>query len=72
MTRYNKFVLFIDNKTTIFVTTKTLIAMRMYTRAFNKMSELNKFVNENGIQKDNIVSIFQSVDETYLLVYYGE
>lgn len=46
--------------------------MRMYTRAFNKMSELNKFVNENGIRKDNIVSIFQSVDETYLLVYYGE
>jgi hypothetical protein len=46
--------------------------MRMYTRAFNRMSELNKFVNENGIQKDSIVSIFQSVDETYLLVYYGE
>lgn len=46
--------------------------MRMYTRAFNRMSELNKFVNDNGIQKDSIVSIFQSVDGTYLLVYYGE
>lgn len=46
--------------------------MRMYTRAFNKMSELNKFVNEIGIAQERIVSIFQSADETYLLVYYGE
>lgn len=64
--------MFVDNKLLYLSQQKTLIAMRMYTRAFNRMSELNKFVNENGIQKDSIVSIFQSVDETYLLVYYGE
>lgn len=46
--------------------------MKMYTRAFNRMMELDAFVNENGIQQSEIVSIFQSNDGTYLLVYYGE
>lgn len=46
--------------------------MKMYTRAFNQMKELNTFVNENKIQKENIVSVLQSNDGTYLLVYYAE
>lgn len=44
----------------------------MYTRAFNKMSELNAFANENGIGKDSIVNIFPSGDGSFLLVYYAE
>ena len=46
--------------------------MRMYTRAFNKMVELEGFVNENDIAKDQIVSITQSSDGNYFLVYYAE
>ncbi len=46
--------------------------MRMYTRAFNKMSELNAFANEHGIGKDSIVNIFPSGDGSFLLVYYAE
>ena len=46
--------------------------MRMYTQAFNKMSELNDFVNAEGIDKDQIISIFQSKDGTFILSYYAE
>ncbi len=46
--------------------------MRMYTRAFNKMTELNDFVNRSGIRKDSIVNIFPSGDGSFLLVYYAE
>lgn len=46
--------------------------MKMYTCAFNQMKELNEFVNREKITQNRIVSIFQSVDGTYLLIYYGE
>lgn len=46
--------------------------MKMFTQAANDMREINRFVNENGIEKDRIVNIFQSTDGTYLLVYYAE
>lgn len=46
--------------------------MRMYTRGFNSMKDLNDYANAAGIAKDRIVSVFQSEDGTYLLVYYGE
>lgn len=46
--------------------------MKMFTQAANDMREINTFVNENGIEKDHIVNIFQSTDGTYLLVYYAE
>lgn len=45
--------------------------MKMYTRAFNKMSELNAFVNEQKIAKDSIVSIF-SDGGLYFVSYYAE
>lgn len=44
----------------------------MYTRAFNKMSELNDFVNDEGIPQERIVNIFQTKDSLYVLVYYAE
>lgn len=46
--------------------------MKMFTQAANDMREINKFVNENGIEQDRIVTVFQSTDGTYLLVYYAE
>lgn len=49
-----------------------MASMRMYTRAFNKMVELEQFVNERDISKDQIVSISQSSDQNYFLVYYAE
>ena len=44
--------------------------MRMYTVGFNQMSEVNDYVNEKGITKEQIVSILQSASGTWLLVYY--
>ena len=46
--------------------------MRVYTRIFNKMREVEEFLNSAGIQKENIVNIFQSQDGSFVLVYYGE
>lgn len=45
--------------------------MRMYTRVFNDRSELDKYVNENGIKQSQIVSIVYSEHE-YTLWYYAE
>ena len=49
-----------------------IICTMMYTRAFNKMSELNDFVNDEGIPQERIVNIFQTKDSLYVLVYYAE
>ena len=46
--------------------------MLMYTRAFNKIRDLNAFVNESGITKDQIVATFQDKDGEFILVYYEE
>ena len=46
--------------------------MRLYTRAFNNEKELETFVNENGIEMENIISIFETSSRDYMLVYYGE
>ena len=46
--------------------------MRMYTQAFNQMSDLTKFVNAEGIDKDQIISIIQTKDGTFMLSYYAE
>lgn len=46
--------------------------MKMYTVAANDMREINNKVNEMGLTKDQIVNIIQSIDGTYLLIYYAE
>ena len=46
--------------------------MKMYTLAANDMREIQAKVNELGLTKDQIVNILQSVDGTYMLIYYGE
>lgn len=46
--------------------------MKMYTQSFNNARQANDFVNDHGIQKENIVTLFQNSDKTYLLVYYDE
>lgn len=45
---------------------------RFYTRIFNSMRELEEFVNSHGIQKDDIVSIDQHSDHSFMLAYYGK
>lgn len=45
--------------------------MKMYTEAFNSLRDLNNFVNSHGIEKQNVVSIFQAEDSTYILIYYA-
>ena len=46
--------------------------MKMFTFAANDMRAITQFVNDHGIKKENIVSIFASPDGTYLLSYFGE
>ena len=42
----------------------------MLTRLFNQMRELESFINENGIKKEDVVNIFQNSENLYVLVYY--
>lgn len=46
--------------------------MKMYTRVFNRIQEAEEFVNASNIQKKDVLSLSQTADGTYLLVYYGE
>ena len=46
--------------------------MKMLTRSFNQLRELNEYVNQLSIPKRNIVNIFQSTDGTFQLIYYDE
>ena len=56
----------------IFVVTKTVLLMQMYTRAFNDKREVTDYINEKGIQKDAIVTVFQDSDGLFVLMYYAE
>lgn len=44
----------------------------MNTYAANSMRDIEKFINENGIEQSQIVDIFQSNDSTFLVIYYAE
>lgn len=46
--------------------------MKLKTKAFNKIRELNDFTNEQGIEKEDIINIFQSNDGLFILSYYEE
>lgn len=46
--------------------------MQMITKSFNTKREVDDYVNEHGILKENIVTTYQDLDGTYVLVYYGE
>ncbi len=45
--------------------------MRLYTKSFNMKSDLEDFVNEQKIERENIVSIFPEGGQ-FVLFYYGE
>lgn len=45
---------------------------KMNTYITEKMRDVEKFVNENGIEKDDIISIFQQSDGDFVLTYYSE
>jgi len=46
--------------------------MNMLVHSENKLRDLEKFANENGITKDRIVNVFQSNDGTFQIIYYNE
>lgn len=46
--------------------------MKMYTRSFNTMREMEDFINRDGIAKENIINVFQLSDQTFTVVYYAE
>lgn len=46
--------------------------MRLFTRVFNDMRSLTDFANQQGIEKDSIVGIFQAKDGSFTLAYYAE
>ena len=46
--------------------------MRMFVHSGNSMRELEEFVNENHIEKEQIFSMIQDRDGVWMLVYYAE
>lgn len=46
--------------------------MKMYTQSFNTMRGLNEYVNENHISQDSIVTIYETNDGIFLLIYYAD
>lgn len=46
--------------------------MKMVTRSFNQIREVNDYVNAHKIPKEHLVNIFSSVDGTFQLIYYEE
>ena len=46
--------------------------MRLYTQVFNDKRSIEIFINKHGIQKNDIVSLFQDNSGEYVLLYYGE
>ncbi len=44
--------------------------MQMVTKSFNTKREVDDFVNSNHIPRENIVTTYQDLDGTYVLVYY--
>lgn len=46
--------------------------MRLEIHTFNNKREVNIFINEKGLRKEDILSFFQEKDGTYTLMYYVE
>ena len=46
--------------------------MKLYTLEANQMRDIEDFVNNNGLDRKDIVEIFQAKDGDYVLVYYAE
>lgn len=44
--------------------------MKLKTMSFNKMRELEEFVNSEKIPQNKIVNIFPAVDKTFTLIYF--
>lgn len=46
--------------------------MKMMTQSGNSMRDLTEFVNQKGIEKDQIQTMMQTKDGTFLLIYFVE
>lgn len=45
--------------------------MTMYTYSADTMRQIEKFVNENAIEKDDIINIMQDQSGCFVLFYYA-
>jgi hypothetical protein len=46
--------------------------MKLYTKSFNNKRDLVTFINDSGISKDDILSVFNEDDGLYTLMWYAE
>lgn len=46
--------------------------MTMHVHSADKMRDIEKFVNEEGIDKENIISIMQDADHNFVLTYFAD
>lgn len=46
--------------------------MKLCTRSFNQKKDIDDYVNARGITRDKLVSVYQDMDRTYVLVYYED
>jgi len=44
--------------------------MEFRTFAANQMREIEEFINEHNIKKEDIVNIFQNADKSFILNYF--
>ena len=46
--------------------------MQLLTRSFNQKRDIDEFAKSIDLKKEDIVTTYQDLDGTYVLVYYGE
>lgn len=46
--------------------------MKLFSKGGNSLRELIDFVNENKIKKEDIVSMGETRDGLFMLIYFGE
>ena len=46
--------------------------MTFHVHSADKMRDLEKFINDEGIAKENIISIMQDADLNFVLTYYAD
>ena len=44
--------------------------MKLTSQTFRYLSDLEKFVNENGIKKENILGVVPSASYSYTLIFW--
>lgn len=67
----SKIFSYICHNKQFYVKLKLVEIMKIFAQSGNSMRDLTDFINANGIEKDQIVSIGQNNDGVFMLVYYS-